>query len=276
MPGLVDELQIHIFGHHFPVDGAVGKGLHQRAAGRGHGGDLRQQLVVIRRFIGKMCPPEREEHVRIAAGGGAFQADAAVLPVAETSHFIDVFIRQIHAAGVGDAAVHHHDLAVVAVIQHQIQHRHAAVETERPDAVGTQQIYIVVGQQAQAAGIVVDDTNVQAGGGFLPQDLVDLAPHLAHADDEAFHKNAVLRGLQVGQHIGQHHIAHGVIPDGGAAENRRSSVVLQVISGLGQARVAAGQLGAGGGVAGAQGRQLGLGTLHAAAQGDGRALIAPH
>ena len=68
---------------------------------------------------------------------------------------------------------------------------------------------------------------------------MDLPPHLAHANDEALHKNAVLCGAQVGQHIGQHHVAHGVILDGSSAKNRRGSVVLQVIGGLGQARVAA-------------------------------------
>ena len=115
-----------------------------------------------------MCPPEGEKHIRIAARGGSLQPDAAVLPVAETSHLIDVFIGQVHAAGVGHAAIHHHDLAVVTVVEHQVQHRHTAVEAERADAVGTQQIYIVVGQQAQAAGVVVNDTNVQAGGGLLP------------------------------------------------------------------------------------------------------------
>jgi len=88
-------------------------------------------------------------------------------------------------------------------------------------------------------------------------------------------KTAVLCGAQVGQHIGQHHVAHGVILGGSSAKNRRSSVVLQVIGGLGQARVAALQLGTRGGVPGAQRGKLGFGTFHAAAQADGRAFVAP-
>ena len=164
---------------------------------------------------------------------------------------------------------------MVAVIHDQVEQRHEPVEGEGPDALGPQNLVIVAGQQAQAARIVVDDPHIQAGGGLLAQDLVDLAPHFPHADDETFHIDAVLGALQGGQHIGKHRFAVGVVLGGGAVKYRGGGKIPHIAGGLGGAGVLLLQLFLSGGVGGAQGGKLGLGPLHAAAQPDGGALVAP-
>ena len=164
---------------------------------------------------------------------------------------------------------------MVAVVHDQVQQRHKPVEGESPDALCPQNLVVVAGQQAQAAGIIVDHPHIQPLGGFLAQDLVDLAPHLAHTDDKTFHIDAAHGAAQGGQHIGEHAFAVGVVPHVGAVKHRAGGKIPQIAGGFGGTGVQLFQLFLGGGVGGAQGRQLGLGLFHPAAQPHGGPFVAP-
>ena len=164
---------------------------------------------------------------------------------------------------------------MVAVVHHQVQQRHKPVEAERADALPLQHLGVVVRQQGQAAGVVVNDAHVQPGGGFAAQDLMDLPPHLALTDDKALNINAVFGAFQRGQHGGKHRFAAGVVGRCRAVIHRRGGVIPQVAGGSRSARVLALQLLLGKGVSLAQGCQRRLGTLQFAAQNARGALVAP-
>ena len=270
---LIDQLQINILRHGLPVHRAVGKGLHQTIGRHRRSGG--QAAVDVNILLGVLCLPEGQENVGQRPRARPLQPDAAVLPIAEPHQPVDVFIGQIHAAGKADLSVNDHDLAVVAVVHDKVQHRHAAVEAERPDALRPQQFGIVVGQQAQAARIIVDDPHVQPRGSLAAQDLMDLAPHLAHADDKALDKDAVLGALQGGQHVGQHRLAVRVVSHRRAAVQRRRGVIVQIARCQRRPRVSRAQTGHSGGVLAPGIRHGLLGPLLPAAQAKCRALVAP-
>ena len=270
---LVDKLQIHVLRHSLAVHRGVGKGLHQTVRFHRHGGGQIAARVQI--LVGVFCLPERQKDVCQARCAGAIQPDAAVLPVAEPHDFIDILVRQIHTARKGDLSVDDHDLAVVAVVHDQVQHWHTAVEAERSDAVGPHHLGVVVGQQAQAARVVVDDPHVQPCRGLPAQNLVDLPPHLAHADDKALHINAVLCPLQCGQHIGKHALPVRVIFRRRATADRHRAVVVQVAGRQRGAGVLPLQGRRGVGVVLPRRGHCVLGALQPVAQAQRRALVAP-
>ena len=80
------------------------------------------------RLTGAESVPEVEEHHGETPRSIALDAQGGVLPVAEALLRVDILVGQVHAAGVGDAPVDDHDLAVVAVVHHQREHRHHRVE----------------------------------------------------------------------------------------------------------------------------------------------------
>ena len=270
---LGDEVQVDVFGYRLAVGGAVGKRLHQAVGGLG--GRFGQQRGQVHRLLGVAGFPKRQKDVGKAARGGAFHPDGAVFPVAEPLELVDVLVGQVDAAGKGDARVDDGDLAVVAVVHDQVEHRHERVERERADALGAQGVGIIVGQQAQTARVVIDHAHIDAGGGLAAQDLMDAAPHLAHADDETLDIDAVLGAFQRGQQVGEHRLAALIVAHGGAVKHRRGGKVPHVARGLGGAGVARGQFFLGGGVGGAQRGQHGLGALQPAAQGQRGAFVAP-
>ena len=130
-------------------------------------------------------------------------------------------------------------------------------------------------QKAQAARIIVNYPHIQPRRGLLAQNLVNLPPHLAHADDKALDIDAVLGAAQGGQHISKHTLAVGVILHRRTAADRRGRVVMQIFCRHGGAGVRLFQLFLGSRV-GAAGRIHRLpGALQPAAQPEDRPLVAP-
>ena len=76
------------------------------------------------------------------------------------------------------------------------------------------------GQHTDAAHIVIDDPHVHTLRRLALEDLVDLVPHDAQADDKVFNKDEVLGTFQGGKHIGKHIVAQGIILDLGVGKDR--------------------------------------------------------
>jgi hypothetical protein len=74
-----------------------------------------------KKFPGQTVPgegiPKLGEHIQVAFHARAGDPETQILPNTKLFHMVDIFIRQIHTATVGDPAVNDHDLSVISVIQ---------------------------------------------------------------------------------------------------------------------------------------------------------------
>ena len=275
VPRLVDQFQIGILRDALPVHRAVGVGLHQAVGGKGRGAvGLRAEMLKLA-VGGAVGVPELQEHDGKAPGRVAPQPDAGVPPVAEPLQLVDILVGQVGPAGKGGVAVNDHDLAVVAVVHDQVNHRHKGVEGQAVDALLLQLAPVADGQHADAAHIVVDDPHVHALGRLALEDLVDLVPHFAQADDEILDKNKMLGAFQRGQHVGKHILAQGIVFHLGVGKYRIRAPAAQVTGGQRAAGVLAGQLLLRGGVLAQQRVDAHAGVFQPAAQPERRALVAP-
>ena len=180
------------------------------------------------RLTGAESVPEVEEHHGKIPRSIALDAQGGVLPVAEALLRVDILVGQVHAAGVGDAPVDDHDLAVVAVVHHQREHRHHRVEGDAPDVRPLHAHHKVGGQAQQAAKVVVDQAHVHPLRGLAPEDGFHAVPHFAGVQDKKLHKDGVFGPLQVPQQLGVHGFAAGKILRSGVLPGRVAAVPRQI------------------------------------------------
>ena len=266
----MDDIQIDRLGQRLLVEGAVAVGLHHpvRPVGQGLGPGREGGVIRLARAEGV---PVLEEHHRKVPHRRALGAQGRVLPVAEPLLGVDILVREVDAPGVSHAAVHHHDLPVVAVVHDQRHQRHHGVEGDAPDVRPLHPHHEVRRQAQEAAEIVVDEPDVHPLGGLADEDVLHPAPHPAGADDEELKEDEPLRPLEVGQKVGVHLLAAGVVFRRGVLPCGVRAVVGNIaaqppaggVEGLGLARL----LGEVGGV-------LALHRLHPLAHPLGGGLIA--
>ena len=118
--GVVDDLEIDVFGNGLGVQRAVRVGQHVAVAGKIIGMvDMRQvrHVVLVAGAVFGEVVPEGEEHDGEAPDGFTLQPNASIFPMAVFFVGVDVFVSQVDAAGIGDLTVDDQDLAVVAVVE---------------------------------------------------------------------------------------------------------------------------------------------------------------
>ena len=224
---LGQDVQVDRLGQRLFVQRAVGVGLNDavrtfRQVGRRKG-------CVVRLLRAEGVPAVEEDDGKIP-DRRPFQPDGGVLPVAEALLGVDIFVREVHAAGVGHIAVDDHDLPVVAVVHHQRHQRHHRVERDAADMAALHPDDEVAGQAQQTAEIIVDQPHVHALGGFPLEDGLDAVPHRARLYNEEFEKDKFFRPFQVFQKPGVHGLAAGEIVSGGVLPRRVGAVGLHVMA----------------------------------------------
>ena len=226
VPCPVQNVQIHPFAHPFPVQGTVGIG-HDEA--RCPGAALRRRVQSLPALQpARLQVPHLQEHQREAAHRLAPQQHAAVLPVAEAAHLVDILIRQVHAAGEGHLPVDHQDLPVVPVVVvggHKGHHRREGLG---PDAQLFQAPGIVPGQGEELVGAVIEHPHVHPRGGLAGQDLQDPAPHLPFRNHEKLQKDEVLRLFQLLQQGREQFVPQGIVAHLGLFTHREAAGTVHI------------------------------------------------
>ena len=120
--------------------------------------------------------------------------------MAEALDFVDVFIREVHAARKSHLSVDEHELAVVAVIEPAGKDGDERVKDVRLNAHLAQLPAVAHRKARDAAEIVVQNANVHALHRLAVQDFQNGIPHLSVVDDEKFEKNIVFGLFELFEH----------------------------------------------------------------------------
>ena len=194
LPCTADEVQVDILADRQIIQRVVGIGHDQPALPRSvvDGGQVRLNFdrLLLRRA------PQFEENQRQAAHGVALQPDAGVLPLAVGVGAVEVLLGEVVTAREADAAIHDGDLAVVAVIHEDVQNRDDRVEHPALDAPRFQLFDKGAADKPNAAYVVVEHTHLDAVGGALGQNVLNLLPCRSVLDGVIFHKNEFFGAVQ--------------------------------------------------------------------------------
>ena len=156
--------------------------------------------------------------------------------------FVDVLIRQIHAAGKTGVAVDDANLPVVPVVEAQGQDGHKGIEDLALDPVFPKKFIVFGGKGHNAAQVVEHDPHVQPFRRLLDQNGQDAVPHDPLLDDEIFKEDVMLRFFQLLQHPGELRLAGGEVFGIGVTERRGIGIVFDVAGLIGGVHVLFGQL----------------------------------
>ena len=224
--GAVDKVEVDILAHPLVVQRVVGVGQHSGSLPGGVA-DGRQIGLDGRHFFLRRTP-HLQKNQRQIAHGVALQPHAGVLPPAIGVGQVEVFVRQIVAAGVADLPVNDSDLAVVAVVHKDVQHRHDGVESPALDAPLLQLFGKGGVHKPDAAHVVVKNAHLHPGGGLPLQDVQDGVPALPLLEDEILQEDVTLRLLQLLQHPHESQVAHREILGPGVGVGGAGGVPLQI------------------------------------------------
>ena len=197
MPGLADDLEVG-FQHRVirVVLRPVAEGLAVALPRRG----LRPGPVVVQ-LVGHLAadhPPHTDELQRKAPGGVPLDADAGILPVAETADAVGVLVSDVDPAGVGPVPVDDGDLPVVPVVEIKPVHILVdGVEDLQLDAAVLNGLEHRVREPGDVAEVVKDDLDLHPGSGPLPEDCEDPIPDLPLRQDVVLQENVSLGLCQV-------------------------------------------------------------------------------
>ena len=191
--GSFRDAHVHIFSHGDAVHRGIRVGLDKafRPLNRGRNKVLGKIPVVFIVFTDGI--PHLQEDGCQTLYGISFEADACILP--ETVGFcpVKIFVCKIISAGEADFAVDHGDLAVIAVIEEEIQTRNERVENTALQAVGPGPFDKVHVDKAKAAHVIVKNTHIHAGFGALLKNLQHLMPGFRVLNGMVLHENKALR-----------------------------------------------------------------------------------
>ena len=191
-------MEINGLRYRLPIQRVVGKGLND-AAGVDFGKDGEKGHDVL--FAAPQVIPHGKEDHRQVPGPGALDQNGVVFPVAVFFPGVDVFVRQVDAAGEGGVAVHHQNLPVIPVVEVGIEHRQEGIEHTAADAHLLQSEIIPVRQGHHTAQIVIDQAHIHPLSRLLPQNLQNLAPHFSVFHNEILQEDIVLGFSQLGLHV---------------------------------------------------------------------------
>ena len=224
----VYDIQINIFTHILMIQGTVAVRLHKPVV-------LKRSLLVLCRHKPAVIfrgmddvIPHGQKHAGQTPDRLALDAHAGVLPVAEPSYLIDIFICQIDSARKTDRAVHHKNLPVIPVVHDYREQRPERIKCSALDALFLKLLIIPRWQCADAADIVVDQAHLHALLYLSLQNILDLVEHMSLLDDKIFQKNKVFRTLQRCKHIRKHRLPTLIILCGGIPADRKMSPVRNI------------------------------------------------
>lgn len=115
------------------------------------------QIITFRRNLADIDAVVHTKQLGQLPNGFTLQTNSGILPVPEPYHLINIFIRDIHAAGIADFSVNYQNLSVAAVVALEPGKRRC-LNTE-----GTQGFMVVPRQGGHASHIVVQYPHFHTG-----------------------------------------------------------------------------------------------------------------
>ena len=162
--------------------------------------------VADRQILHKICivpvhgghgVPHLQEHHGQALYGVPFQADAGIFPESEGLRHMEIFVGEIISPCVTYPAVDDRDLAVVAVVEEQVQAGQEGIEHTALDPIAFRTFDKVHIDKAQAPHIIIKDPDLDPGFSPLCQNVPDRVPALRVLDGMVLHENEFLRFGQI-------------------------------------------------------------------------------
>lgn len=123
-----------------------------------------------------------------------------VAPGIESPAAVDILLPDVHAAGVGDFAIDHDDLPVIAVIDGVKFEFGQTVEEGVDLHAGLAELFLVGALQGKkTAGVIVEDADLHAFPGLFDEQLFYFPAQrvLVRIPDEIFHVDKTFRFLDV-------------------------------------------------------------------------------
>ena len=162
-------------------------------------GNIVQKVVHLLLLQPELHQKERRQHL----DARPLEAERIVLPIAERVRFVDVFIRDIEPARIGDPPVDDDDLSVVAVVMDSCHHRHKGVEFDAVDPL-LAQFFIVPGAHfSHGADVVVHDAHLDPFLHLLFEDFENGIPEFSALDDEILDENELFGASEIFEKSGQ-------------------------------------------------------------------------
>ena len=104
-----------------------------------------------------------------------------------------VFVGQVIAAGKTDFSVNHSDLAVVAVIEKDIESGYKGIEHTALQTAGLHSFYKIHVDKAKASHVIIKNADLNTGLCPFHQNCLNLMPAFRVLDGMIFHENKLLR-----------------------------------------------------------------------------------
>ena len=147
---------------------------------------------------------------------------------------VDVFIRQIDAAGEGGAAIDDQDFPMIPVI---IVGRHEGTYRGEGFALDAQflKLFGIAGRECgDGTGAIVEDPDLHTGLSFPVKDIQHPIPHLPRFDDEVLQKDVFFCRLHLAKHLVKGNFAQRKISASGVGVDFCVSLVLQIVGNVRQ------------------------------------------
>ena len=145
-------------------------------------------LVTLRDGI-----PHLQESDRKALHRVTFKLQARVLPEPERLRPVKIFISQVISTRKTDNSVNDRDLAVVAVVEEQIQPRNKGVKDTALDPQRLRPGDKIRINETKAPHIIVEDADLNTGLHPVHKDVPKLMPALGILNGVILHENKLLR-----------------------------------------------------------------------------------
>ena len=189
---LGDQVQVDIFGNILIIHRAVAVGLHKADRRLFRRERLLLAVSIQTGIVGALAGPQLQKDRGKAPRRGALQPHAGIAPIAKALFLVNVLIRQVKTAGKGGFSIHHHNLAVVAAVHHQVQQRHKRVKRHCLDPFHLQGLPVLGGQASGTAHIVINHPHIHALSRFTTQHIMYGIPHFALGDNKELQKDRFL------------------------------------------------------------------------------------
>ena len=153
--------------------------------------------ILFKIFVIPVFPRDRIPHLKEGHSKAlhriAFQADACILPETKGLCLVEVLISQVISARIAHFAVDDRNLAVIAVVEEQVESGCEGIEYAALNAILLRALYEVRIDKAKASHVIVKDADLYAGLDSFCKDVADLMPALRVLNGVILHEDKLLR-----------------------------------------------------------------------------------
>ena len=238
MLGVFDQIQVDVFADVFKIQRAVGVRLDIAFGAFDFFPGCEVFHINFVWGIGVFnSVPHFKKHQCERAHGGAFEADAGVLPIAVGMGDVEIFVGEVVAARVGHLSVDDREFAVITVVHENIEQRNHRVEIPALDPVASHALDETLIDEADAADVVVEQTHLDAFLDLLPQNVIDAGKSLSVLNGKVLHKDKMLGAAQIIFHRVEGFVGQIEKLNGCVVVNRVGAAMTDVMADIGQRRL---------------------------------------